>query len=261
MSILTDPVFYYIDPVTNSNFNLNFIEPGGSNTELTATVNVASYTMDQLDNEIARAMNAVGQNEYAVSLDRTTRKYTITGDAAFDLLISSGVNVSTSVFNLLGFTGADLTGLLSYEGDTVAGYSYEPQFPLQSFVGFDISKEGIQTKVNESSNGEVEVVTFGTKRMMSFNVKYITNKKGRVEAYSSCLQEDHVQQAIDFMEFLTDKNKLEFMKDKTDRATFDNVLLESTAKSRDGSGYELKELYSQNLTGYYETGRLKFRKL
>jgi len=261
MSILTNPIFYYIDPITNDNFQLNFIEPDAANIELTASLNVASYTMDQLDNEVARALNSAGINEYTVTFNRTTRLYTIAADGNFNLLITSGSNNGTSVFPLIGYTGADVTGLASYDAGTIAGAAYEPQFPLQNFIGFDISKEGIQTKVNESSSGEVEVVTFGTKRIMKFNIKYITNNTGTREAYASCTQADHVQEAIDFMEFITGKNKLEFMKDKSSRSTFDNILLESTASSRDGSGYELKELYSQNLTGYYETGRLRFRKL
>ena len=67
MSILTDPIFYFIDPVTNDNFNLNFIEPNKAATELTAELNVASYTHDQLDDEVSRALNAAGQNTYTVT--------------------------------------------------------------------------------------------------------------------------------------------------------------------------------------------------
>lgn len=262
MSILTDPIFYFIDDVDNDNFQLNFIEPNKAATQLTANLNVSSFTMDQLDDEVARALNAAGQNTYTVTFDRDTRTYTISADDDFDLLITSGDNASTSVFTLIGFTGADVTGLTTYEGNNAAGAEYEPQFPLQDFVGFEISKEGISTKVNESTSGEVEVVTFGTKRLMKFNIKYITNNTGDRKAFSANKGNiDFVQDAIDFMEFITDKNKLEFMKDKTIRATFDNILLESTPSSSDGSGYELKELYSQNLTGYFETGKLTFRKL
>ena len=115
--------------------------------------------------------------------------------------------------------------------------------------------------MNESSSGEVEVVTFGTKRIMTFNIKYITNNNGDRTAYYSNKPFDYIQDAINFMEFITDKNKLEFMKDQTDRATFDDILLEKTSTSGSGSGYTLKELYSQNLSGFFETGDLRFRKL
>lgn len=260
MSILTSPVFYYIDPVGNTNFQLDFIEPNKANIELTAELNTSSYTMEGLGTEVSRAINSAGQNTYTITFDRNTLKYTISADDDFDLLITSGSSSQTSIFPTIGFTGADLTGLTTYEG-IASGSEYEPQFPLQNFVGFNISKEGISTKTNESSSGEIEVVTFGTKRLMSFNIKYITNNVGSKVNYDFAKNTDHLQLAIDFMEFITDKNKLEFMEDNTNRSSFDNVLLEKTPSSGNGSGYTLKELYSQNLTGYYETGDLRFRKL
>lgn len=260
MSIKTEPIFYFVSPVDNTNFQLDFIEPNKANIELTATLNVASYTLTQLEEEVSRAMNSEGQNTYTVSMDRTSRVFTISADDDFDLLISSGQSSQTSIFPTIGFNGVDLTGLTSYSG-AVSGDSYEPQFPLQNFVGFNISKEGISTKVNESASGEVEVVTFGTKRMMSFNIKYITNNNGKRSAFSADKNADFVQEAIDFMEFITDKNKLEFMGDKNFRETYDNILLEKTAGSGNGSGYTLKEMYSQKLSGFYETGSLRFRKL
>lgn len=260
MSINTDPIFYFVDSVTDSNFLLNFLEPNAAAVELTATLNVASYTMDQLDDEVARAMNAAGQNEYTVTFDRDTRLYTISADDDFDLLVSSGSNASESVFSLIGFTGADRTGADTYEGDTAAGTAYEPQFPLQSYVSFDHFKEGISTVINEATSGEVEVVTFGTKRLMELNIKYITNETMRDGSF---IQNNPtgIEEAVEFMDFITGKNKLEFMEDKTDTATFDNILVESTISSSNGSGYRLRELYSQKLSGWFETGRLRFRKL
>lgn len=260
MSILTTPLFYYVGPVDNTNFNLDFLEPNKAGIELNANLNVASYTLEELVAEVSRALNATGQSTYTVTIDRLSRKITISADDIFNLLIATGSSGDSTVFSLIGFTGVDLTGLSSYTGDIV-GTSYEPQFPLQSFVGFKISKESISTKVNESSSGEVEVVTFGTKRTMKFNIKYITNSKGTNEAYNTCAPKDYEQEAIDFMEFITDKNKLEFMIDKADTNTFDKILLEKTPTSKDGSGYELKEMYSQNMVGFFETGTLRFRKL
>lgn len=258
MSLLTDPIFYYIDPIETGNLDLNFIEPNAANTELNAQLNVGSYSMDALKNELARVLNATGQNEYTVTFDRDARTFTISADDSFNLLVSSGSNVSTSVFTTIGFTGADRSGGSSYTGSE-AGKKYQPQFPLQKFVGFDISKQPISAKVNESASGEVEVVTFGTKRIMKFNITYITDKG--LSKNDPKVSKSNVQDAIDFMEFITDKNELEFMPDRTNRAVFDTILLESTPTDKNGAGYELKELYQRNLLGYFETGLLRFRKL
>ena len=95
---------------------------------------------------------------------------------------------------------------------------------------------------------------------MSFNIKYI--KDGQPCSDSIYGNDPNaVQNARDFLSFCIGKSRLEFMIDEADRNTFETVLLESTRKSRDGTAYELRELYNENLLGYYETGRLEFRKI
>lgn len=243
-----------LNPVTKSNFYLNFNEGAG---ELTAELNVSSYTMSTIGVEISRAMNEVGTQEYTVTFDRDTRKLTISAASNFDLLIFSGSNIGLGVFTLIGFTGADQTGTNSYEGDAI-GSTYTTQFLPQDFKSFDHNKKGISPSINESASGEVEIITFGDNKFMEFNIKYITDK-ARTKGSAIENNPTGIQDTIDFLEFATGKSKMEFMQDRDNPASFDLVLLERTAKDKMGVGYELKE--DKKLIGYFETGKLQFRKL
>lgn len=254
MAILTRPVFYTVEPIGLDNFTLEFDEGIG---ELIAELNPGSYAIEELMIEVARAMNDIGTLTYTVDFDRVTRLVTISSTAAFDLLISSG-STGTDVFTLLGFTGADLTGLTTYDGDSLMGTEYLPQFPLQRFKGFEDNKRGVQASINESASGIVEVITFGTRSFMEFNIRYITNLE-MLPGHPIINDPTAVQKVRAFLDFCITKGRLEFMKDETDRDTFDTILLESTRVDRQGVGYQLKEM--NRLIGYFETDRLRFRKI
>jgi hypothetical protein len=260
MAITTNPIFYTIDNVSTNNNLLNFKEPNVSGDELTATLNIGSYSMSQLITELARALNAEGSETYTVTLDRDTRIVTISSTDTLELLVSTGSNSGLSTYSLLGFTGADLTGSSSYDSDTAIGDTYEPQFPLQKFRGFETNKEGIRPSINEAADGTVEVITFGDRQFMEFEIKYTTDNfmaKGAPITNNPT----GVADLTAFMDFLITKSNLEFMKDKTVRSTFNVMLLESTRQNRMGVGYQLKEKYSEGLQGYFDTGMLKFRKV
>lgn len=260
MAITTNPIFYFIGPVTTTNFQLDFVEPNISAAELTADLNAGSRSHTELAEEVERALNAAGQQTYTVTFDRDTRIYTIASDDTIELLASSGTNVGTSAYSLLGYDATDLTGASSYAAQNAAGSQYEPLFPLQTFRGFEDIKEGILPSINESASGEIEVITYGERQFMEFNITFITNEtwsKSSIVRSSATAIED----ARTFLDFLITKSNLEFMKDSTDRNTFDTILLERTRQSRTGTGYQLTELYNLNLLGYYETGILRFRKV
>lgn len=258
--ISTIPVFYFVDPVTDGNQFLNFIEPTQANTELTATILPGSRSMTNLASQIQTAMNSAGENEYVVTFNRLNRTMTISSAASFSLLVDSGTASSSSIFPLIGFTGADRTGAMLYTGE-VFGSEYSPQFLPQSFKSFDDNERSIASKVNESASGTVvEAITFGVKRNMEMNLKYITDKVRTKGAHIENNQ-NAVQEARDALSFMIKKREFEFMIDRDNRAVFDTVLLESTRIDRTGSSYELTELSRENLLDYYETGRLTFRKL
>lgn len=258
MSITTDPIFYTIDNVDTNNNLLNFKEPNVSGDEITATLNVGSYSMSQLMTEVARAMNEAGSETYGVTLDRDTRIVTISSSDTIELLVSTGSNSGLSVFSLIGFTGADRTGAATYDGDAI-GSTYEPQFALQEFRGFDTNKEGVRPSINEAADGTVEVITFGNRQFMEFDIRFTTDyPQGKGSPITENLT--GVSDLRTFMDFLITKSNLEFMQDKTDRNTFNVMLLESTSKSRTGTGYQLRERYDI-AQGYFDTGKLKFRKV
>lgn len=216
--------------------------------------------MTDLMTEVQRALNDSGANTYTVTFNRSTRLVTISADDTFELLVSSGSNTGVSPFSLLGFTGADRTGASSYVGDTATGSQYEPQFIPQGYVSFDDNLDGIQSSINESAAGIVEVVTFGDRRFMDMEIIYITSE---AKQKGNPIQNNPtgLQDARSFMEFLIKKSEVEFMIDRSDVNTFDKVLLESTPTSRQGTAYQLKELVDRGLNDHYTTGSLRFRKV
>lgn len=258
MGILTRTQFYYGIEITDDNNTISFSETGP---ELIGTLNNGSYSFTDFITEVAVALNASTENAffYSTSFDRATRLSTVSCDNAFDLNVSSAT-VTNTVFLTLGFTGADRTGLLTYEGDTAIGLVYRPQFPLQNYVDESYNKSFIDGAVKESSSGEVEIVSFGLVTKFEMVIDYINDYEHR---RGNIIEENlnGLADAISFMDWCIGKNQLEFMKDRDNPAEFSEVLLERTPESRDGIAYKLKEAYSKQLIGYYRTGRLIFRKL
>lgn len=255
MSLTTHSKFYYGFTIDSTNNALDFSE-GGSETQ--ATLRVGSYSASELATEVAFAMNDVASVEtYTVTFDRDTRLITIAATGTFELLVSSGSRAGTSVFSTIGFTGADRTLAATYDGNAVAGSEYVTQFILQDYIPSDHSKAANEGTVNISASGEVEVFAFGNKRFMTCNIKYVTN----IVTGSTVIRDDAtgLDKLVDFMDFIITKSPIEFMPDENDTATFETMLLETTEKDAKGLGYELKEMHTQKLPGFYETGKLTFR--
>lgn len=258
MSIETYSLFYYGMEITSSNQNLNFDE-GGS--ELVAVIDPGGYTHTELATAIKTALDAAGALTYTVTFNRADRTYTIAATGSFSLLVSSGTQVGTGPFTLLGFTGADLTGAATYTGNTTAGSAYEPQFKFQSFVSNDDNQEKIDAQVNESATGDVEVISFGTREIMELNIKFATNRdmsaSGWVKNNAS-----GVSNLRSFMQFAIKKAPFEIMEDIATKSSYKKVILESTPESQSGTGYKLKELsLSGGPTGFFETGLIRLRVL
>ncbi len=261
MTIKTIPKIYYIDAISSSNNLLNFREPNQPPAlELTAQLLVGSRTVTDLMIEVQRSLNDAGANTYTVTFDRTTRLITISADDTFELLASSGNNVGVSPFSLLGFS-SDRTGASSYVGDSQVATEYIPQFPLQSYKALADNLEGTESSINESADGStVEVVTFGDRRFLEFNLINITSlPKGKDNPIRN--SSTGLQDARDLMEFLVKKSPVEFMENASVPGTYSKVLLESTRSSKQGIGYELRELIGRGLNDHYETGILRFREI
>lgn len=195
---------------------------------------------------------------YTVSVDRTTRAVTITSVDPFDLLTNTGSQVSTSPWTLIGFdTSVDHTGATTFTGESAAGSKYVTQFPPQDYVAPNFKKTKVQPSVNEAASGELEIITFGTRRIIEMELLWITNKDLKSKDFFR--NPTGVEDAITFMDFATTKAPMEFMEDKDIPNTFFKVILNSTEDSSNGTGFELIEEVARALPDYYKTGLLTFR--
>lgn len=253
--IETRSSFFYLDPVDSTNFYLDFDEGGG---ELTAEVSVGSFTHSEIGDAIAAALNGVGLLTYVVTFNRTTRKFTISADGPFSLLIGTGTHVGANVFPLLGFTGSDVGPSTSFTADTQAGTEYRPQFYLQDWVDQSDNQRAISPSVSKTASGEVEVVKFGTEKFFEFSIMLATNID---QGSRNFIETDAtgVESLRAFLQFATQKNNFEFMPDRDTKANFYKVLLESTEASKDGTGYKMNELYDKGLPNYFDSGKLVLR--
>jgi|CXWL01.1.fsa_nt_gi hypothetical protein len=255
MAMETWSKFYYGYEVTSSNNKLNFNEGA---LELTATLTVGIYSPSDLAVEVKTALDAAGAKTYTVTFNRSTRKFTINcGAGTYTLLVATGSNLATTAFTLLGFTGADLAGLIAYTSNLSSGSEYKVQFKLQDYTAPTEWYEKIDPSVNESASGHVEIVSFGTVQFTEFNMMFITNKS--MDGVVIRNNQTGVSVANSFMQFIIKRGKFDFMPDENDPATYYKLTLESTPSSSKGVGYKLQEETSKSLPGFYQTGKLKFR--
>lgn len=251
----TYSIFYYGYEIDISNQYLDFDEGGG---ELTATIAVGSYSLQQFLDAVKTALDAAGGLTYTVSVDRATRLVTISAGANFTLKVTSGSHAAASCFGLLGFSGADKTGTDSYTGSSESGTAFEPQFWLQDYIASTDYRRAVEASVNTTASGSVEVVTFGTQQFVQMNIRFQTDI---AQSGNSPIKNDvnGVDDLRAFMQHLITKAPVEFMPNINQRTTYETLILESSSLSRDGIGYRLRELYNQGLPGYYDTGVLTFR--
>lgn len=254
--ITTESAFYYGFEITATNKFICFDEGFG---ELIAEMRVGKYTLTSGVNEAIRAMNEVGSLVYTGTLDRSTRLVTISSTSNFSLLVDTGTN-TLSAFAILGFTGVDKTGASTYTGSTAIGTSYRPQFRLQSFVDFNDNQQAVDSTVNVSANGQVELIRFGIVKLMECNIDFITDID---QGYGGYIRTEAtgVAKARTFLEYLVNKGPLEFIPDIENPGAYTNCVLESTPESKDGVNFKLKEKFSSGLIGYYSTGLLTFREV
>lgn len=259
MALTSRVAFTYGHTINSTNNYINFSEDGGV-TELAAIIDTGSYYLNEFGDKIAQALNQIGDNTYTVTLDRATRTFTISADANFDLLVTTGSQIEISAFSLIGYT-TDKSGSNSYVADTASGSLYEPQAPIRDYQPFENNQSSVQAKVNESSSGDnIEVVSYGSRKIMTCNIKYVTDQDVTNSQYIDN-DPNGVSKLRTFMEYITTKAPVEFIPDKTDLTTFTSCILESTRQSRDGVGFELRELYSEGLAFYFESGELQFRQI
>lgn len=253
MSLGTLSAFYYGFEITEANKYIYFSE---SAVNKVATLTLGAYSLTDFLTEIGRAMNDAGDLTYTATIARQLRTLTITASGIFTLKTATGSGASA--FSLMGFSGADRTGATNYAGNLPAGKSYNAQFPIQSYVPKEASKQAIDATINQSSDGAiVQVVKFGIAQYIEANLMYATSRgmAGSIIRDNDTGYED----LVDFMDFLITKAPVEFMEDEGDADNFVKVILDKTPDSDKGVGYRLKEMYDKNLPDFWQTGVLKFR--
>lgn len=256
MAIFTYSAFNYGHKITGDNQNINFSENGVD--ELTAEIPVGSYSLGSFVSALSVAFNKAGALDYTTTLDRVTRKITISASGNFELWITSGSLINISAFPLMGFTGADLTGASTYEGDSASGFQYSPQFLLQNFTNFEDEQRKAEASISETASGQVQVTSYGEVKTMTANITLATDIPNQVAIRENL---NGISDLRNFMVYIIEKNPIEFIPDENTPSTFVKCLLEKTPESSEGVGFKLKELYSRNLTGYFETGDLQFRQI
>jgi hypothetical protein len=256
MALKKHSIFYYGHKIDENNNRIDFADsPGGP--EKTAEIPVGSYTLTKFLEVITAAMNAASSLDWTFTLDRTTRIVSFQSSAAADLLLGTGTNFLNTPAALLGFPQADILNDTSFVGSSASGFEWAPQFPLQDYKPKDKNKKLVNAVVTKSASGDnVSVQSFGVDRFIKMNAKYITNQPTEGVLRNN---PDAVAEVEAFLDYIVEKNPVEFMEDEEDRDTFDKVYLESTPQSSDGTQYDLIEYVDRNLPEYFETGLLTFK--
>lgn len=253
--------FYYGYKINAQPYNgfINLRE--GAGPELSIQIPVGSYTLNTLVQAIRNALLSQATLDYQVSANRLTRRITISANSTFTLLTSTGSNLGTSIWSLIGFDSAtDKTGATSYTGSNPSGKAYYPQFPLQSYVSDDDFQGRNQASKNVGANGRtVEVINFGLAKFVEFDIKFITSRADVSDGVLIKKNSRGLEDARDFLRDITALNKFEFMEDLNAPGNFKTCIVESMPSFQDGTGYKLRELFNENLRDIYETGIIKLR--
>lgn len=252
--LLKYSAFNYGHSFNNTNRYINFLD---GVTEKVALIPVKSYTLGQMANVIASAMNAVGEQIYTVTLNRADRSFTISAPSNFQLLISTGVNAGQSAYSLLGFTGSDLTGTNSYTGGA-SGKQYITQTPLTEFSDFEKNKEKLDAVVRKTPTNVREAISYGLEKKMKCDFPLITNITGQGFMRNT---PTGVEEADDLMVYLIDQKPVEFLESVESPLTFTPCVLDATGSNSKGVGFEMVPLTRRKLPGYYEIKGLVFSQI
>lgn len=249
--------FYGGFNIDQSNYTLPFKETA-MGPELSAEIAIGTYTVLDFCTAIASALNTAGTNTYTVTFDRVTRLITISSSAQINILAATGMTAGLSICPDIGIT-VDTGLVASYTGLTPTGYEYRPQFPLQDYMPSSNNAKAVDATVNKSANGIVQVVRFGVERFIKFSIQYANNEPS--DSVIIKYNTNAISELNDFMQDSCDKNYIEFMHDENEPLSYEVILLESTSGDSKGVGYELKEMTSKKLSGYWETGILNYKKI
>lgn len=255
MALSTFSKFWFGHTVDATNYAVDFDEGGA---ELQADIAYGNYSPTEYLVAVKTALDAAGALTYTVSLNRSTRKITISSTSNFTLRANTGTRGSVSAWDMLGYTTAsNKTGASTYTATNETGDEYKPQAIMDQHIASENWLEKNDAVVNESSSGIIQVVYFGDVSYIQGNIRLsndYTSSQSQIET-----QANGVANLRAFMNYAISKSKFEFMPDRSTPSTYYKCILESTEKSKNGIAYQLKEI--KNAAGYFETGKLVMRVL
>lgn len=257
MTIKTYSAFGYGHQIIVDNNFLPFSEDDV--VELVGELRLGGYTIGDLADEMARAMNEVGTLNYTSSVDRNTGLITISGDSIFYLYVTSSTLSGASVYPVLGFT-TERTGVDNYLGDSRSGSIFEPQFYLQKFVDFVNFQKPTTSIISESATGKIQAIKYADINFMECNITLQTNiSQGKGSVIKNAQGYDEL---LSFTQYAITKQPIEFYPNLSDlEENVSECLLESTPGDSEGTGFKLVELYSKGFAEWFETGTIKFREI
>ena len=245
--------FYYGHTVTLDNSSLDFDEGGP---EIQGDLKIGSYTLDEYRAEFQRVLRTFGTQDYVVTVDRDTGILSVTAPNPFSLLPATGSRIGTGVWNMAGFDPVDQTGT-TINGDFRSGKVYRPQFLLDNYTSPEHYRLKESAAVNVSASGDVQTLQFGDGARMKCNIIAITDKLGlKIDPWYE--NSNGITDALDFLNYIITKAKIEFMPDESISGTFYKLLLDSTKTDRNGVAFELQNMKTPDV---YQSGDLTFRKV
>ena len=248
--------FYYGTTVTKNNFSINFTEGGP---EIKGFIKISDYTLQGYALAIAEAMTTYGGQTYTCTVNRTTRKLTISAASNFNLLANTGSQTSIGFWTMAGFTTAtDKTGTNTYTTENGAGFEYRPQLIFNKYTALEDYSVKESAVVNMSASGVVQTLQYGDGARMQCNIRGASDVTGT----KNDLFYENATGVADlraFLNYLITKAKIEFMPDNAVRGAYFDILLESTDKDSKGTSFTMKNMDGSN--NYFESGLLTFRKV
>lgn len=197
-------ISFYYDPIniTSSDIYLDFVETGP--TTRAAQVTAKLYKdPHQLAAAIQDAMNAVATDNYTVTYNDLTGKFTIVTDGSLlSLLWNTGANTANTIGDKIGFlTAADDTGALTYTSDNALTLTssftvnFDDANPLvaknnEIYIGDfdDITCFGVQSFTANVANTKADQADLCAESGKSSSV--ITGREVTVEIVASLPQYD-----------------------------------------------------------------------
>lgn len=220
-----------------------------------AAISPKAYTLQSIANALSSALNLSGNQSYTVEANINSRSLTISSDDEFSILINTSPFAGSSIHQVLGLGFNDLTGQDTY-ATSALGILYKPQFFLLDYVSGEDNQQAVDSTINETSGGEVEVVRYGIKKIYELTIDFVTN-----EPQDNWIDND--QMSVDklrlFLEYIVQKGVVEFFPDRDDLNSSVPLVLETTPESRNGVSFKIKE--KPGFPNYFTTGLLTFRKV